>query len=270
MPSEGTWTTGYPRMPPDEELAADLLKFGSGCFLLSRPGRICGNAGAIVGETSMADSMEDWPPPAAITTFADGDPAENGWVSGAPMVEAIEIAAYSAEWPVLFEASKKLIAQALQGIALHIEHVGSTAVPNLAAKPIIDMDLIVDDPTREETYVPALAALGYVLTVRERTWYEHRMLRHDRPRINLHVFGRNCAEHVRHILFRDWLRAHPEDCARYTRVKDEARIGVTNVQDYNRRFKSEVQQCSIDDMAERTAGDCPLAVPPWLHYDAAS
>ena len=64
------------------------------------------------------------------------------------MVEAIEIAAYSAEWLVLFEASKKLIAQALQGIALHIEHVGSTAVPNLAAKPIIDMDLIVDDPTR--------------------------------------------------------------------------------------------------------------------------
>ena len=74
----------------------------------------------------MADSMEDWPPPAAITTFADGDPAENGWVSGAPPVEAIEIAAYSPEWPVLFEASKELIAQALPGVALNIEHVGST------------------------------------------------------------------------------------------------------------------------------------------------
>jgi GrpB-like predicted nucleotidyltransferase (UPF0157 family) len=157
----------------------------------------------------MADSMEDWPPPAAITTFADGDPAENGWVSDAPPVEAIEIAAYSPEWPVLFEASKELIAQALPGVALNIEHVGSTAVPNLAAKPIIDMDLIIDDPTREETYVPALAALGYVLTIRERTWYEHRMLRHDQPRINLHVFGRNCPEHARHILFRDWLRTHP-------------------------------------------------------------
>jgi hypothetical protein len=74
-----------------------------------------------------------------------------------------------------------------------------------------------------------LAALGYVLTIRERSWYEHRMLRHDRPRINLHVFGRNCAEHARHILFRDCLRAHPEDCAQYTRVKGEARIGVTDV-----------------------------------------
>lgn len=81
----------------------------------------------------MADSTGDWPPPAAITTFADGDPAENGWVSDAPPVEAIEIAAYSPEWPVLFEASKELIAQALPGVALNIEHVGSTAVPNLAA-----------------------------------------------------------------------------------------------------------------------------------------
>jgi hypothetical protein len=131
-----------------------------GGFLPSRPGRIFRKARAIVGEASMPDSMEDWPPPTAITTFADGDPAENPWVSGAPPVEAIEIAAYSPEWPVLFEASKELIARALPGVALNIEHVGSTAVPNLAAKPIIDMDLIVDDSTREETYVPALAALA--------------------------------------------------------------------------------------------------------------
>lgn len=182
----------------------------------------------------MANAMEDWPHPSVITTFADGDPDENPWVSGAPSVEAIEMVAYSPEWPALFEASKDLIAQALPSVALNIEHVGSTAVPNLAAKPIIDMDLIVDDPSREDTYVPALAALGYVLTVRERTWYQHRMLRNDQPRINLHVFGRNCPEHARHILFRDWLRTHPEDCVRYARVKDEARIGVTNVLDYNR------------------------------------
>jgi hypothetical protein len=57
-------------------------------------------------EASMADSMEDWPPPAAITTFADGDPAEDPWVCGVPSVEAIEIAAYSSEWPVLFEAAR--------------------------------------------------------------------------------------------------------------------------------------------------------------------
>ena len=80
-----------------------------------------------------------------------------------------------------------------------------------------------------------------MLTIRERTWYEHRMLRHDRPRINLHVFGRNCAEHARHILFRDCLRAHPEDCAQYTRVKGEARIGVTDVRVDNRNKEAVVR-----------------------------
>jgi GrpB-like predicted nucleotidyltransferase (UPF0157 family) len=184
-----------------------------------------------VGATIL--TRQDWPPPSAIMTFAHGDPDENPWVAGAPPAEAIEIVAYSPEWPVLFEACKASIAQALGGAALQIEHVGSTAVPNLAAKPIIDIDLIVDDPSCEDSYAPALAALGYRLTVRERTWYQHRMLRHDRPRTNLHVFGRGCPEHVRHILFRDWLRAHPEDCARYASVKEEARLGVTNVRDYN-------------------------------------
>ena len=185
--------------------ARNRLHRGSerGGLLPSRPGAYAEGRARSLGRHRWPTVWKYWPPPAAITTFADGDPAENPWVCGAPSVEAIEIAAYSSEWPVLFEASKELIAQALPGVALNIEHVGSTSVPNLAAKPIIDMDLIVDDPTREETYVPALADLGYVLTIRERTWYEHRMLRHDRPRINLHVFGRNCAEHARHILFRD-------------------------------------------------------------------
>jgi GrpB-like predicted nucleotidyltransferase (UPF0157 family) len=189
----------------------------------------------VAGEERMHDSMKDWPTPAAIATFADGDPDENPWVSGAPPVETVEMEAYSPKWPILFETNKALIARALRGVALSIEHVGSTAVPSLSAKPILDMDLIVPDPTQEETYVPALAALGYVLTIRERSWYQHRMLQHDRPRINLHVFGPNCAEHARHVLFRDWLRGHPEDCARYTRAKDQARIGAIDVGDYNRK-----------------------------------
>jgi GrpB-like predicted nucleotidyltransferase (UPF0157 family) len=189
----------------------------------------------------MAHSMEDWPPASEIMTFADGDPDENPWVSGVPVVEAVEIVAYSPEWPALFAAHRELIARALGGAALEIEHVGSTAVPNLAAKPVVDMDLIVEDPRREETYAPALADLGYALIIRERTWYQHRMLRHHRPRINLHVFGRSCPEHARHILFRDWLRAHPEDCARYERAKAEARIGAASVGDYNRNKQAVIR-----------------------------
>jgi GrpB-like predicted nucleotidyltransferase (UPF0157 family) len=185
--------------------------------------------------------MEDWPPASAIATFADGDPDENPWVSGAPVAEAVEIVAYSPEWPALFEASRALIAEALAGVALAIEHVGSTAVPDLSAKPVIDIDLIVEDPTQEDAYAPPLAALGYVLTIRERTWYQHRMLRREQPRINLHVFGRGCPEHARHVLFREWLRTHPEDCARYARAKDEARIGAANVGDYNRNKQAVIR-----------------------------
>jgi GrpB-like predicted nucleotidyltransferase (UPF0157 family) len=106
---------------------------------------------------------------------------------------------------------------------------------------VIDIDLIVGDPNREEDYVPPLSALGYVLTVRELSWYRHRMLRHDVPRVNLHVFGPDCPEHIRHVLFRDWLCDHPEDRERYADIKSRARIGVDNVQDYNRNKQAVVR-----------------------------
>lgn len=178
--------------------------------------------------------MEEWPDSSAIRSFEEGDPNENPWVAGGLVSEEIKLSAYSPAWRDLFDANKLLIAEALPGIARTIEHIGSTAVPSLTSKPIIDIDLIVDDPSCEETYIPALTALGYVLTVRERSWYQHRMLRHDSPRINLHVFGPNCPEHIRHILFRDWLREHQEDRKRYADGKEEARIGAVSMQDYNR------------------------------------
>jgi len=86
-----------------------------------------------------------------------------------------------------------------------------------------------------------LLALGYVLTVRELTWYRHRMLRHEAPRVNLHVWGFNYPEHIRHILFRDWLCNHPEDRKRYADIKLKARIGVDSVQDYNRNKQAVVR-----------------------------
>jgi GrpB-like predicted nucleotidyltransferase (UPF0157 family) len=100
------------------------------------------------------------------------------------------------------------------------------------------MDLVVCDPDQEERYVPALSALGYVLTIRELTWYRHRMLRHVTPRVNLHVWGPHCPEHIRHILFRDWLCSHPEDRERYADIKRKARVGVESVRDYNRNKQS--------------------------------
>jgi GrpB-like predicted nucleotidyltransferase (UPF0157 family) len=190
----------------------------------------------------MGFESRPWPNPNAIVTFEDGDPAEIPWVAGKPTTEEIRIKAYSPEWPKVFSVCKSLIAEALPAIALNIEHVGSTAVPGLPAKPVIDIDLIVDNPDREEDYVPALVAIEYVLTVRERTWYRHRMLSHAAPRVNLHVFGPSCPEHIRHVLFRDWLCEHPDDRERYTDAKVKAKEGVDTVEDYNQKKQAAVRE----------------------------
>jgi GrpB-like predicted nucleotidyltransferase (UPF0157 family) len=181
--------------------------------------------------------------PIEIVTFADGDPAENSWViAGWPITEDIQLEPYSREWPRLFETCKCRIAEALPATALKIEHVGSTAVPGLSAKPVIDIDLIVENPELEVDYLPALSALGYVLTIRELSWYRHRMLRQDLPRVNLHVWGPNCPEHIRHVLFRDWLRENPGDRERYADIKSRAKVGVDNVQDYNRNKQAVIRE----------------------------
>lgn len=195
----------------------------------------------MVDSNPTGEADDDWPPPAAIRHFAAGDPGENPFVRGVPEADPVEIVAYSPEWPSTFELERELIARALRDVALKIEHVGSTAVPSLAAKPVVDIDLIVDDPALESAYAPALAPLGYALTIRENGWYGHRMLRKERPRINLHVFGRRCPEHFRHLLFRDWLRANPDDRARYERAKAAAGVGARDVSDYNSRKQDVVR-----------------------------
>jgi GrpB-like predicted nucleotidyltransferase (UPF0157 family) len=133
----------------------------------------------------------------------------------------VVLAEYDSAWPQLFEREADRIRAALGEAALQIEHVGSTAVPGLAAKPIIDINLVVVDSADEDAYVPALEAAGYVLRVREPEWYEHRMLRGDEPRVNLHVYSTGCEEVERMRVFRDRLRVNADDRALYERTKME-------------------------------------------------
>ncbi len=93
----------------------------------------------------------------------------------APLAGPIHIADYDHEWPRLFEREAERIRAALGDRVLLLEHVGSTSVPGLAAKPKIDMLLVVADSADELAYVPALEAAGYVLQIREPDWYQHRM-----------------------------------------------------------------------------------------------
>ena len=140
-----------------------------------------------------------------------------------PLSSPIEIADYDPRWPALFAREAATIRRALSSHALQVEHVGSTSVPGLAAKPIVDVLLVVADSADEAAYVPALAAAGYTLRIREPEWYEHRMLEGavEGLTVHLHVFSAGCAESSRMLRFRDWLRNNDVDRSLYERTKRE-------------------------------------------------
>lgn len=138
-----------------------------------------------------------------------------------PLTEPILIADYDPTWPALFEREAERIRRALGDRVVALEHVGSTSVPGLAAKPRIDVLLVVPDSSDEPAYVPALEAAGYVLRIREPDWHQHRVLKGPDTDVNLHVFSPGCVEIERMLRFRDWLRANDVDRALYERTKRE-------------------------------------------------
>ena len=150
-----------------------------------------------------------------------------------PVSGPIEIVDYDPAWPGLFEREAERIRTALGDRVRLLEHTGSTSVPGLAAKPIIDMTLVVPDSGDEEAYVPALEAAGYVLRIREPDWHEHRVFRGPDTNVNLHVFSDGCPEIDRMLRFRDWLRTDQADRELYEQTKRKlAAREWTYVQDY--------------------------------------
>lgn len=132
---------------------------------------------------------------------------------------SVVLAEYDPQWPRLFEREAERIRRALHNDALLIEHVGSTSVPGLAAKPIIDIVLAVPDAADEDAYVPRLEAAGYVLRIREPALDEHRMFKGPDTNVNLHVHSAGSVEVERVIAFRDRLRASASDRDLYLRTK---------------------------------------------------
>ncbi len=131
----------------------------------------------------------------------------------------IKIHEYDPRWPEVFAAHVKIIAATLGGDALTIEHIGSTSVPGLGAKPIVDMLLVVEDSADEPRYLPRMGAAGYVLRVREPEFHEHRMFRTPERDVHIHVFSRNSPEIERHLIFRDRLRTNLHDRQLYEDTK---------------------------------------------------
>jgi GrpB-like predicted nucleotidyltransferase (UPF0157 family) len=136
--------------------------------------------------------------------------------------DVIVIVDYDPTWPQRYQAWHRRLRAALRTAAVRIEHVGSTSVPGLPAKPIIDVQVSVTDLADENSYVPPLAKLG--LQLRSRDVY-HRYFRPypDQPRdIHVHVCEAGSAWEADHLRFRDYLRTHPDACDRYAEAKHAA------------------------------------------------
>jgi GrpB-like predicted nucleotidyltransferase (UPF0157 family) len=141
-----------------------------------------------------------------------------------PIVRAdgpIKLAEYDPAWVEQFAREEIRIRTALGSRAVGVHHVGSTSVPGLAAKPVVDIVLLVGDSADESAYVPQLEAAGYVLQLREPEWWEHRLLKDHNPDVQIHVFTVGSSEVERMLLFRDRLRSHIEERDLYERTKRE-------------------------------------------------
>jgi GrpB-like predicted nucleotidyltransferase (UPF0157 family) len=143
-----------------------------------------------------------------------------------PYAVKVVVEDYNPEWPTWYAAEESAIRAVLADTVLQIEHTGSTSVPRLAAKPIIDIVLLVPDSATEATYVPQLEGLGYTLRIREPEWYEHRCLirrtedgAHHSVNLHVHSPGLSAPEITRILAFRDWLRTHDDDRELYASTK---------------------------------------------------
>jgi GrpB-like predicted nucleotidyltransferase (UPF0157 family) len=138
-----------------------------------------------------------------------------------PLTAPIEIQNYDPAWPELYAREAARVRRVLGDRVMRLEHAGSTSVPGLPAKPIIDIVLEVPDSADEPAYAPALEAVGYMLRIREPDWFEHRLFKGPDTNVNLHTFSAGCPETDRMLLLRDWLRANAADRDYYHATKRE-------------------------------------------------
>jgi GrpB-like predicted nucleotidyltransferase (UPF0157 family) len=183
------------------------------------------------------------------------EPLETGLIGGVERRE-IRLAEYDPDWPKKFEKHAKVIDDALGPAALRVEHVGSTSVPGLAAKPIIDILVVVRDSADESAYLPRLEVAGYVLRVREPDWNEHRMLRTPEQDVHVHVYSAGCSEVGRVLTFRDRLRRNGDDRARYEQTKRE--LAAREWPDMNAYAEAKTEVVESIIAAAHAAGESSL------------
>lgn len=217
------------------------------------------NAAADQGELSLHSLVDAGELPEAVTARLESTPEQMiaAVVGALPASrDTISVTESDERWPGLFDSFAAELKRVLGEAALHIDHVGSTAVPGLAAKPIIDIDVTVRDSEIEDDYVPALVSAGYLMVIREPWWHGHRMFVDGSGAVNLHVWPIGAAEPIRHLLFRNWLRENADDRERYARMKKELSRELVDEPDRYNLAKNAV----IDDIYARIFAERARAV----------
>lgn len=176
------------------------------------------------------------------------DPELERWLDESVIGERqpgrVRLVEYDPEWPARFERTRVGLIGALGPTAMRIEHVGSTAVPGMVAKPVIDVLVTVDDVEDEPRYLPAIVELGYELRVRAD---RHRMFRPPSREAHVHVCSEGGREAHDYLLLRDRLRRSPEDRAAYARLK--RRLAAEDWPDVN--YYAEAKGPLIDEILVR-------------------
>jgi GrpB-like predicted nucleotidyltransferase (UPF0157 family) len=157
----------------------------------------------------------------------------------------IHLAPYDPAWPQRHAAEEAKIRRALGPRALIVEHVGSTSIPGICAKPVLDILLAVANSGDEDSYVPPLTGEGYRLHLREPNWHEHRVIKGDAPPVNMHVFTIDAPEITRMLAFRDRCRAFPEERDLYQRTKRELAARTWRHVQHYANAKSDVVEAII-------------------------
>ena len=155
---------------------------------------------------------------------------------GVKMAKRVVVVTYNEQWKTDFEKIKQHLLPAIKDTIISIEHIGSTSVEGLSAKPIIDIDIVISDYYVFDTVVENLASLGYIhegnLGIKDREAFDYKG-NIDLPKHHLYVCPEFSAELHRHIAFRDYLRNNPDAVHKYSKVKEEgAKLFPDSIDDY--------------------------------------
>lgn len=208
-------SAGVDPAAPGDPAAAWLrlfAAFGERATLIDRYALEAASRGVAVEELSAADRGR-----MAREVLAARYPGFQ--LHGSPRGDPIEVVPYDPEWPARFRRWRERLAVALGAAAVRIDHIGSTAVPGLAAKPVVDVQVSVADVEDEAAFRPAIESAGVALRSREPG---HRYFRPGpgSPReVQVHVWQAGGEFERAHLLFRDYLRSHPAVRDAYASLK---------------------------------------------------